>query len=79
MSGASNAEENNVNLITRSELRELTEGELAGLFARISRELAHTEEGSVEWHSAMLSLENIRHEQAARRSILRPLSRGPAF
>lgn len=68
-----------MNLITRAELKELTESELAGLFARISRELARTEEGSVEWHSAMLSLDNIRHEQAARRSILRPLPRGPVL
>ena len=79
MSGASDAEEKYMNLITRTELRELTEAELAGLFALISRELAQVEEGSVEWHSAMLSLENIRHEQAARRTILRPLPRGPGF
>ena len=67
-------------MITRMELTDLDETELAALFAQISRELAHAKHGSPEWQSAMLSLDNIRREQAARRVIVRPKPpRGPGF
>jgi len=57
-----------------------SEAELADLFARISREFAQATPGSLEWQSAMLSLDNIRREQAARRVIVRPKPpRGPGF
>ena len=69
-----------MNLITRMELKDLSEAELADLFALISRKLAHAKPGSLEWQSAKLSLENIQREQAARRLIVRPKPpRGPGF
>jgi len=68
-----------MNLITRMELTELSEAELAALFALISSELAHAKPGSPEWHSATISLENIRHERAKRRAVIRPQPRGPGF
>lgn len=67
-------------LITRMELTDHSEAELVDLFTRISRVLAHAKPGSLEWQIAMLSLENIRREQAARRAIVRPKPpRGPGF
>jgi hypothetical protein len=68
-----------MNLITRIELTDRTEAELAALFALISRELAQAEHGSLEWQGGMISLENIRREQAKRRVIVRPKPRGPGF
>jgi len=68
-----------MNLITRIELRDRTDAELAALYALISRELAQAEQGSLEWQGAMISLENIRHEQAKRRVIVRPKPRGPGL
>jgi hypothetical protein len=69
----------NMNLITRMALAEYTDAELAALFALISRELAQAEQGSLEWHGGMISLENIRREQGKRRIIVRPKPRGPGF
>ena len=66
-----------MNLITRIELKDRTDAELAALFALISREFAQAEPGSLEWQGAMISLESIRHEQARRRVVIRP--RGPGF
>ena len=68
-----------MNLITRIELTDRTDAELAALLALISRELAQAEQGSLEWQGAMISLENIRREQAKRRVIVRPKPRGPGF
>ena len=68
-----------MNLITRIELREHTDAELAALLALISREFAQAEPGSLEWQGAMISLESIRHEQAKRRVVIRPQPRGPGF
>ena len=64
-----------MNLITRIELTDRTDAELAGLFALITRELAQAEHGSLEWHGGMISLESIRHQQAKRCVVMRP--RGP--
>ncbi len=68
-----------MNLVTRIELAQLTDAELSGLFARISREVSQATPGSLEWHSAVISLDNIRHEQAKRRVVIRPKPRGPGF
>ena len=68
-----------MNLITRIELTDRTEAELAALFALISRELGQAKYGSLEWHGGMISLDNIRREQAKRRVIVRPQPRGPGF
>ena len=65
-----------MNFITRMELKEHTDAELAALFALISREFAQAEPGSLEWHGAMISLDNIRREQAKRRP---PRPCGPGF
>ena len=66
-------------VITRSELARLSEAELSGWFARITREVSAAKPGSVEWHGAVISLDNIRSEQARRRVIVRPKPRGPGF
>jgi hypothetical protein len=68
-----------MNFITRMVLAEYTDAELAALLALISRELAQAKYGSLEWQGAMISLENIRREQAKRRVIVRPKPRGPGF
>lgn len=66
-----------MNLITRMELTDHSEAELAALFALISSEFAHAKHGSLEWHGATISLDNIRREQAARRAVTQPRPRGP--
>jgi hypothetical protein len=68
-------------LIARTELTYLTGAELAALFALISRELTQAKPGSLEWEEAMMSLENIRREQAKRRGAMqpRPQPRGPGL
>ncbi len=68
-----------MNAITRTELAKLTDAELSGLFARITLEVSQAKPRSLEWHYAVISLENIRHEQAKRRVIIRPRPRGPGF
>ena len=68
-----------MNFITRMVLAEYTDAELAALLALISKELAQAKYGSLEWHDGMISLENIRREQAKRRIIVRPKPRGPGF
>jgi hypothetical protein len=68
-----------MNFITRIELTELDDAELAGLFSLISKELALAKPGSFEWQGAMLSLDSIRHEQAKRRRAIRPKPGGPGF
>ena len=59
-------------LIPRMELSYLTGAELAALFALIVRELAEAKPGSLEWEAALISLENIRREQAKRRVTVQP-------
>jgi|GEM_PF-1515784 len=68
-----------MNLITRMELTDLTDAELSALFGLIVKELSQAKTGSVEWHGAVISLENIRREQAKRRVVIRPRPRGPGF
>lgn len=68
-----------MNFITRMELAEYTDAELAALLALISRELGQAQQGSLEWQGAMISLENIRREQAKRRVVIRPQPHGPGF
>ena len=68
-----------MNLITRIQLKDHTDAELAALFALISREFARAEPGSLEWHGGMISLDSIRHEQAKRRPVIRPQPRDPGF
>ncbi len=66
-----------MNFITRMELSDRTDAELAALFALISREFAQAEPRSLQWHGDMISLDNIRREQAKRRLVIRPQPRGP--
>jgi len=68
-----------MNLITRIELTDRTDAELAALFALISREFAQAEPGSVEWHGRMITLDNIGREHAKRRAVIRPQPRSPGF
>jgi hypothetical protein len=62
-------------IITRSELAHRSQYDLDALRAAVLAEISYATQGSPEWHSAMISLANIRHEQAARKSVPRP--RGP--
>lgn len=68
-----------MNIITRSTLARLTNAELAEWFARIVKEVSQAKPGSQEWHDAVISLDNIRAEQASRRTIVRPKPRYPGF
>ena len=56
-----------MNLITRIELTDRTDAQVSAMFARITWEVSQAKTRSLEWHSAVISLENIRHEQAKRR------------
>lgn len=53
-----------MNVITRTELAQLTAAELSAMFARIIWEVSQAKPRSLEWHSAVISLDNIRREQA---------------
>jgi hypothetical protein len=53
-------------VISRNELARRTKGELTSLFAQVSKEIAYAKRGSQDWEDGMISLENIRREQAAR-------------
>lgn len=64
-------------LLTRTELAHRSKYDLDAILAVVLQEIAHAKQGSPEWHNAMISLENIRHEQAARNVV--PRSRGPGF
>lgn len=70
-----------MNLISRIELTDLTDAELGALFGRISRELSEAIPESLEWRAALISLDNIRHEQARRRAAVKPRPKpgGPGF
>ena len=67
-----------MNFMTLTELKEFGDAELVALLARILGELGQAKEGSLEWHAAMTSLDNINREQAKRRVVVRPQPpRGP--
>jgi hypothetical protein len=57
-------------LITRYELTNRSNSELSAIFRQVSDALARTAIDSPERRNALASLENIRHEQAAR--LMRP-------
>jgi len=54
-------------LITRIELSQRSDGELAALFQAVSRQLVCSEEQSPARRNALASLENIRSELTRRR------------
>ena len=62
-------------IITRAELAHRSPRELAALYAWVSDQVLNTRYESPEWQSGMITLENIRREQAARN--LRPRPLGP--
>ena len=64
-------------IITRTELAHCSKYDLDALLAVVLQEIADAKQDSPEWHSAMISLANIRHEQAARN--VAPRTRGPGF
>ena len=64
-------------IITRTELSYRSIYDLDAILAAVLQEIANTKEGSPEWQNAMLSLNSIRQEQAARNANWRP--RGPGF
>jgi len=68
-------------LITPDEARDRTELDLVGFFDLITTEFLQTKPGSLEWHNAVASLINIRHELARRRVAARSCHkpRGPGF
>ena len=76
-------------LIMRTELTDLTDAELATLLAQISRDVLRVQPLGLQWQNGMMSLDNIRREQAIRRERARhpellsptpkPRPRGPGF
>ncbi len=68
-------------LITPAEAEERTELDLVAFYDLITTEFLQLKPGSLEWHNAVASLINIRHELARRRAIARsrPQPRGPGF
>ena len=70
-----------MHLITPTEARDRTELDLVGFFDLITTEFLQEKPGSLEWHNAVASLINIRHELARRRAVARsrPRPRGPGF
>ena len=64
-------------IITRTELAHRSKYDLDALLAVVLQEIADAKQDSPEWHSAMISLANIRHAQAGRSVTPRP--RGPGF
>jgi hypothetical protein len=62
-------------IITRTELAHRSKYDLDAFLAVVLQEIADAKQDSPEWHSAMISLANIRYEQASRKTIPRP--RGP--
>lgn len=53
-------------LVLHSELTTLSEKELCAMFARVSANLARTQQGSPARRNALATLENINRAQAAR-------------
>jgi hypothetical protein len=70
-------EEENMRLITQTELAYRSKYDLDALLSLVLNAIADAKEGSPEWLRAMESLANIRQEQAARWVAPRP--RGPGF
>jgi len=70
-----------MHLITPTEARERTDLDLVAFYDLITTEFLQTKPGSLEWHNAVASLINIRHELARRRAgaRARPQPRGPGF
>jgi len=68
-----------MNFLTPTELKQRSDADLVSLYGLILGDLPKARRDSVEWHAAMLSLENIRREQARRRAVRRPTPRGPGF
>ncbi len=64
-------------LITQTELAYRSKYDLDALLSLVLNAIADTQEGSPEWKNAMVSLDNIRQEQAKR--YLAPRNRGPGF
>ena len=58
-------------VFTRTELTHRSARELAALYAWITDEMLRTRYLSPDWEAGMVSLENIRREQAARRLVPR--------
>jgi hypothetical protein len=71
------AEEEHMRIIYRGELTYRSKYDLDAILAAVLQEIANTKEGSPEWQNAMLSLNSIRQEQAARNGAPRP--RCPGF
>ncbi len=70
-------EEENMRIISRSELAYRSKWDVDALLALVLQDITYAKQGSPEWHAAMVSLDNIRQEQAARNAVPRP--RGPGF
>ncbi len=64
-------------LITQTELAFRSKYDLDALLSLVLNAIADAQEGSPEWKNAMVSLDNIRQEQAKR--YLPPRNRGPGF
>ena len=64
-------------LITQTELAFRSKYDLDALLSLVLNAIADAQEGSPEWKNAMVSLDNIRQEQAKR--YLAPRNRGPGF
>lgn len=64
-------------IITRTELGCRSKWDLDALLALVLQEISHAPQGSPEWQNAVVSLNNIRQELAARNAASRP--RGPGF
>ena len=64
-------------LITQTELAYRSKYDLDALLTLALNAIADAQEGSPEWKNAMVSLDNIRQEQAKR--YLAPRNRGPGF
>jgi len=75
--GGLEAEEENMRLITQNELAYRSKYDLDALLSLVLNAIADAQEGSLEWKNAMVSLDNIRQEQAKRNVGPRP--RGPGF
>jgi hypothetical protein len=63
-------------IITRTELAQRSPRELAALYAWVSHDVLNMRYQSPEWQAGMISLENIRQEQASRKTAPRPRSPG---
>ena len=70
-------EEENMRIITRTELAHRSKYDLDALLALVLQEIAYAKQGSPEWYNALVSLDNIRQEKAAQNAAPRP--RGPGF